>query len=214
MKILLYLFYFFRSAASRGLFNTLRLLRAELVYEKRFGILTSRIKKSDSKQFFHYQGASYLVLLRVLKAVRARSGNLAFTDIGCGKGRALFVAEHCGYSRLTGIELDAELLEEARRNEALYTSRRNDSAFTFMHANALEVNYPNQPAVYFLFNPFNEEVLRQVLEKIRASTTAETWFVYMNPLFTQPFLEQGSELAEEFKTQRYIEAIVYRWRAS
>lgn len=206
------MFYFFRSAFSRGLFNTLRLMRAELVYEKKFGIQTSRIKESASKEFFHYQGASYLVLLRVLQELYAHTGDIAFTDIGCGKGRAMFVAEHCGYSRLCGIELDQELLTDAKSNQLRYVPRRSDAGFTFLHANALEVDYPDRPTIYFLFNPFHETVLRGVLQKIRASTSSETWFVYMNPLFPEPFRELASEPVKEFKTLRYREAMVYRWR--
>ncbi len=211
MKVLLYVFYFLRSAWGRGPGNTFRLIRAELKEEKRFGIKTATIKKSGSREFFHYQGASYRVLQQLLGETIKNTRGFDFVDIGCGKGRALFAADQAGYSHLTGIELDQELLEDAKQNLQRYLFKRVDSTFHFIHANALQCDYKNKPTLYFLFNPFNETVLKNVLEKIRASTQSETWFVYMNPLFRQVFERGGGILVKEFKTNRYLEAVVYRW---
>ena len=210
MKFFIYTWYFFRSVFLRGFMNTLRLLKAEPAYEKKFGIKTSAIKKSDSKEFYHYQGAGYLALLRILKEVFKETGGFEFTDIGCGKGRAVFVAEYCGYNTLTGIELDGELVEEAKKNSGSYLFKRKESTIEFITANALEYGYKNKPMVYFFFNPFNEDIMRRVLAKVLASTQQETWFIYMNPLYTQPFLEQGLKPVKEFKTGRYMEALVYK----
>jgi SAM-dependent methyltransferase len=209
LKIFLYLYYFFRSVFLRGLFNTIRLLRAEVTCEKQFGIKTSMIKKSDSAEFFHYQGAGYLTLLRVFKEIVEETKDFNFVDIGCGKGRAVYVAEYCGYTNLTGIELDKELVEEAKENLKLYPFKRKESAIVFVHENALDYAYKNKPAVYFLFNPFNEAILRKVLETIIQSTQSETWFVYMNPLFPKPFAEHKIPIIKEYKTGRYKEVIVF-----
>ena len=210
---MLYLYYFFRSAFSRGLLNTLRLLNMEMQGEKHYGIHTSAIKKSGSAEFHHYQGASYLVLQKLFAGLPDPVKSFDFVDIGCGKGRVLFVAERAGFDRLSGIELDPELLAVARENESRYAFKRPNSSIQLIHANALEHAYKDQPTVYFLFNPFNEAVLRDVLKKIRESTRSETWFIYMNPLFPAPFAEQRSELVREVKTWRYREAMIYRWPA-
>lgn len=211
MKFLLYIAYFFRSAYLRGLINTIRFLLAEVKHEHVFGIKTSMIKKNDSPEFFHYQGAGYQVLMRLFKTQDARTKNFNFVDIGSGKGRAVFVAEYCGYSNLTGIEMDAELFEEARQNAARYAFKRKESFVKFIHANALDYSFTDSPTVYFLFNPFNAEILTRVLEKIKASTRSETWFIYMNPLYRKVFDEQGYQLIQELKTRRYLEALVYKW---
>lgn len=203
-------FYFFRSVSMRGLLATVKLLSAELTLEKKYGIRTSTIKKSNSDKFFHYQGAPYVALLRVFGEIYPLTSGLSFTDIGCGKGRAVFVAEHCGYKRLTGLELDPQLLEEARINQKSYMLKRKDSVISFVHANALEYPYEGVPMLYFLFNPFNEAVLEDVLERICLSTDSETWFVYMNPQYTKPFKIRQMELVREFKTKRYTEALVYK----
>lgn len=210
MKYFVLPFYFIRSIILRGPVNTAKLLVAELTWEKKFLIKTARIKKSDSNEFFHYQGASYLVLLRIFKMLSEQTKRLHFVDIGCGKGRAIFVAEYSGFTNLSGIELDPTLIEEAKENEKSYAFKRNDSQINFILGNALDVNYNDQPTLYFLFNPFNEEIMTKVIHKILRQTKSETWFVYMNPLFTKPFEQNNIQMVSTLKTGLYTEAIIYR----
>lgn len=213
MKVFIYIFYFFRSAFLRGFINTIRLGRAEAKNEKIYGINTSSIKKSDSTEFFHYQGAGYLILFRIFEYITPQTKHFDFVDIGCGKGRPLFVAEFYGYETLKGIELDKTLIEAAESNAKSYLLKRKTSRIEFIHINALDHNYKNVPTVYFFFNPFNEEVLKKVLEKITTSTNSETWFVYMNPRYAQVFTKEKFELVHELKTKRYLEAVIYRLKA-
>ncbi len=194
----------------RGFANATKLIRAESHNEKKYGINTSSIKKSDSDEFFHYQGASYIVLYRIFELVTPRTKFFDFVDIGCGKGRPVFVAESYGYDKLTGVELDKELVEAANKNLNSYALKRKASTIEFINANALEYNYKNTPTVYFLFNPFNAEVLKKVLARISLQTKAETWFVYMNPKYKAAFTEDKFEILHEIKTKRYLEAMVYR----
>jgi SAM-dependent methyltransferase len=208
-KFLLYIFYFFRSVYWRGLLNTLKLLKAEIQYEKKFAINTSGIKKKESADFFHYQGASYLVLLRIFREIFEQTKHFTFVDIGSGKGRAIFVAEYVGYNILIGVEMDQELVIKAQQNMKLYPFKREESAITFVCKNALDVVYKNEPTIYFLFNPFNELVLNQVLDKIISANSSHVWFVYMNPLFINPFVEKNMQLIKTFKTGNYTEAVVY-----
>lgn len=193
----------------RGFINAIKLIRAEGPNEKKYGINTSSIKKSNSDEFFHYQGAGYLVLYRIFELVTPHTKLFDFVDIGCGKGRPVFVAESFGYDNLTGIDLDKELVDAANKNLKTYLLKRKKSNIQFIHVNALEYNYKNTATVYFLFNPFNEEVLKKVLTKIISSTTSETWFVYMNPKYKAAFTKDKFEVVKELKTKRYLEAMVY-----
>ncbi|MDP1801392.1 MAG: class I SAM-dependent methyltransferase [Bacteroidota bacterium] len=210
MKVFLYIYYFFRSAFLRGFANTIRLIRAEAQNEKKYGITTSSIKKSNSTEFFHYQGAGYLILFKVFEKIIPHTKTFNFMDIGCGKGRPVFVAESLGFENLKGIDLDEELIAISNSNLKNYLLKRKTSDIQFIKANALDFNYENKPTVYFLFNPFNEEVLKKVLQRIINSTTAETWFVYMNPKYKDAFTKEKFEVVEELKTKRYLEAVIYR----
>lgn len=209
MKIFIYLGYFFRSVRLRGLRNTLRLIGAERRYERLFGIQTVAMAAPQHPDFFHYQGASYLVLMRLFGELDAGLKRFRFFDIGSGKGRAVFAGEYCGFNQLEGIELDEQLVETARQNAKRYRFKRNDSSINFITANALSYNFPDTPTVYFLFNPFSAVVLKQVVTRILSGTTAETWFIYMNPLFRTVFDEVGLVCRAEVKTNKYLEAVIY-----
>lgn len=213
MKILIYLYYFLRSLLLRGPLASWLLMRDEFKYEKAFGIRTAAIKKSNSTEFFHYQGAGYRILFRLFKAMPPDTKKYDFVDIGCGKGRVVFVAESAGYDHLTGIELDEELIKEAKNNLKQYVLKRKISGIEFIHINALTYEYKNKATVYFLFNPFNEEILRQVLARICQLTSSETWFIYMNPRYQKPFEEKQIEQIQKIKTGFYTEAIIYRMSA-
>jgi SAM-dependent methyltransferase len=210
LKNLIFVYYFFRSLLLRGPFATLRLVLSEFNYEKKFGISTMALKRNDSKQFFHYQPASYQVLMKIFPELLGQTAGLDFIDIGCGKGRAVFVAEYCGYKQLKGIELDEDLVTDARENSRHYSFLKKGSEIQFVCANALEYDYQNKPSVYFFFNPFHEEIIRKVLERILAATTSETWFVYMNPMYPLPFSERNMRLVKKIKTNFYTEALVFK----
>ena len=213
MKILLYLFFFFRSALLRGLINTIRLLRAEYRYEKQFRIRTSRIKHSDSDDFYHYQGAPYWSLMKIFATVPQTCRLLPFIDIGSGKGRAVFVAEYCGFHVATGVELQHELVEESQANLRRYPYKRKASSISFIQSNALDFAYPEHAALYFFFNPFSEEIMERVLEKMVKVGKEEIWFVYMNPMYPGPFDRKGLIKMSTVMTRFYTEATVYRYSA-
>jgi SAM-dependent methyltransferase len=210
LKFITLAYYALRSIALRGIANSIRLLKAEKYYEKKFGIVTSEFVRSENQQYFHYQGAPYLPLLRVLKVVYGFTGNVDFTDLGCGMGRALFVAEHIGYDQLTGIELNGNLLKMASENVLKYKGKRQDSVFDFVQNNVLDYSYQNKTTLYFLFNPFDAATLKKVLLKIDKVTSASVWFLYMNPKYQKPFTEVNAKLLRSFKTGRYTEAILYK----
>jgi len=210
LKVFIYIFYFFRSVFLRGFINTIKLIKAETINEKKYGITTSSIKKSNSTEFFHYQGAGYLVLFRIFREIEEKTKNFAFVDIGCGKGRPVFVAESFGFENLTGIDLDRDLISIANENLKSYLFKRASSTIQFITINALEYNYANQPTVYFLFNPFNEAVLDKVINRILSSTSSETWFVYMNPMYKNSFDNEKIEVVCELRTKKYLEAIIYK----
>lgn len=210
MKFFIYIFYFFRSLFLRGGINTLKLISKESKNESLYGIKTSSLKKSDSTDYFHYQGAGYLILFGIFEKIYKTTNNYTFVDIGCGMGRPCFVAESYGYKNIIGIDLDLELINEAKLNLTRRLLKNKTSKIDFIHVNAMTYKYKNEPTVYFLFNPFNELVLKNVLAKIIDQTQSETWFIYMNPLYSKVFTPEKFEIITELKTKRYLEAIIYK----
>lgn len=205
-----YLYYFIRSVYYRGFLNTLHLLRSEWRGDKRYGINTQAVANTrESKGNYHYQGASYLVVEQLFQKLWEQYPNYMVYDIGCGKGRVLFVAERFGFTHLKGIDLDATLLEVAKLNLQKYVRQNAHAQFQFVAQNALQLEIPDAPCIYFLFNPFSDEVLRPVLHRIKANASKPCVFVYMNPRFEMCFQEAGFQRKETLYTERYKEAVIY-----
>jgi SAM-dependent methyltransferase len=93
--------------------------------------------------------------------------------VGCGKGRALLFAAKSGYSTARGVEYASELCAASQRNCAAYRSRTGSSTrFEIVQADAAVYPFAGDESVVFLYNPFNEIILRPMLANLAASLRA------------------------------------------
>ncbi|MGZ8538573.1 MAG: methyltransferase domain-containing protein [Flavisolibacter sp.] len=220
MKIFQYTYYFFRSLYYRGLVNTFKLLSYEKKYEKLLGINTHSIVNLDeltlagdeSDQNHHYQGASYYILFSVLQKLPAETKPFPLIDYGCGKGRALFVAEQCGFTDLVGVDIAKELIDNANQNKAIYRKRNENSHISFLFEDATKYQIPSNARVFYFFNPFGENVLEQVIQNIKESVKQhprKTYCIYLNPKYKAVFDQNGFKVYHIEKNKRYLEGIIY-----
>jgi SAM-dependent methyltransferase len=98
-----------------------------------------------------------------------------FVDLGCGKGRALLIAAHQGFSHLLGVELSPALAAVAQHNLPQAHILVGDAA---------TVQYPPGPLLVFLYHPFLAPLLRRVLENLLAQhKDREIYLLYANPTY-------------------------------
>lgn len=191
------------------------MLRYEGRYERLFGIKSMQIKKSDDANNFHYQGASYLILLDVFKKLPDAIKNKNFIDIGSGKGRALFCAEYSGFNHLIGVELDQELVNIAEENISRYTLKRKESDFKFICENALTFQIPANTAVFYFFNPFSEKIMSEVEKTIsnyQKQNHCGIFIIYVNPQFKNVWIDAGYDIYHKEGNKRYTEALIFTKR--
>ncbi|MGA3131130.1 MAG: class I SAM-dependent methyltransferase [Terracidiphilus sp.] len=112
-----------------------------------------------------YLGISPSTLRPALRSLPIQHQEFSFIDIGCGKGRALFVAAEFPFRQLVGVELSCELCEIARLNVT------RDPAWTrriaIVNQDAAKFVYPEGPLVLFFYYPFYAAVLRRVLANLQ-----------------------------------------------
>jgi len=220
MKTFQYLYYFFRSLYYRGIAVTIKLLTYETKYEKQLGIKTSSIVNLNdltlaginSNQNHHYQGASYFILFSILNKLPFEVKKLPFIDYGCGKGRALFVAEQCGFSNLIGVDIAKELIDYANKNKLVYNPKYSESRFLFLFEDATKYSIPIDASVFYFFNPFGKDILESVVAKIKESVLLnprKIYCVYLNPKYKLVFEENGFEIFYTEKNKKYVEGIIY-----
>lgn len=151
----------------------------------------------------HYEAvpveAFRALLAHVNEAVVRRS---TFVDVGAGMGRAVMLASEYPFKQVLGIELSPALHAIASSN--LSTAR--DLAVRCRDVrvrcgDARRVRYPKGDLVVFLFNPFDETVLRAVLDRIVGSRRPEdrVVVVYYEPVYRDALLEYASTTIAESK---------------
>lgn len=222
MRVFQYIYYFFRSLYYRGFVNTFKLLSYEGKYEKQLGINTHSIVNlnkltlagENSQQNHHYQGASYYILFSIFEKLPIETKNLPLIDYGCGKGRALFVAEQCGFTNLIGVDIAKELIDDANSNKAVYVRKNSQSKIDFLFEDATKYLIPDNAQVFYFFNPFGEEVLQKVIDNIKESVKQhprKVYCIYLNPKFKAVFEENGFKVFYIEKNKRYLEGIIYTY---
>lgn len=220
VKIFQYTYYFFRSLYYRGIVNTFKLLGNEKKYEKLLGINTHSIVNLDeltlagdeSDQNHHYQGASYFILFSVFQKLPHETKYFPLIDYGCGKGRALFVAEQCGFTNLVGVDIAKELIDNANENKAIYRPKNVNSSISFLFEDATKYQIPPTALVFYFFNPFGADILQQVIQNIKESVQQhprKIYCVYLNPKYKAVFDKNGFEIYHIEKNKRYLEGIIY-----
>jgi SAM-dependent methyltransferase len=112
----------------------------------------------------------------------------SFVDIGCGKGKVCLIwAEKTALTayrgRIFGVDYLASLIAIAERNKA----RRGNPPITFIRDDARNVDYAamGERLIVFLFNPFDQALLAQVVARIAGTRHL---IVYVNPRY-QAFLQ-------------------------
>jgi SAM-dependent methyltransferase len=220
MQIFQYIYYFFRSLYYRGFVNTFKLLSYEGKYEKQLGINTHSIVNlnkltlagENSDQNHHYQGASYYILFSIFEKLPKETKNFPLIDYGCGKGRALFVAEQCGFTNLIGVDIAKELIDDANSNKAVYVKKNKQSNIDFLFEDATKYLIPDNAHLFYFFNPFGEEVLQKVIDNIKKSVKQhprKIYCIYLNPKYKAVFEENGFDVFYTEKNKRYLEGIIY-----
>ena len=107
----------------------------------------------------HYIPTTYDALFRMLR--RAELGPTdVFADLGCGLGRAVFVAHRLGARCSIGVEVDERLHREALANAR--RARLDPAKVRFVLQDVAAFD-PSGASVFFLYNAFGTATLRAFL---------------------------------------------------
>ncbi len=141
-----------------------------------------------------YQPSEPALFHEVLDSMPVTVDGLTFIDLGSGKGRTLLMSSDYPFRRIIGVEILAELNEVARQNIARYRSQQQNCFHIESHAgDARFFEFPREPFVLYLFNPFPEYVLREVMANLHRSFAAdprEVYVIYHNLVHEDVLVEQ------------------------
>ncbi len=218
MKFFSYIKYFFYIAYNWNISIAWHIIRQEIKGEKKYGIHTTgadELKKLEKAgiDILHatiYMPASYL-LLEIIFNQLPNSSRTHFLDLGCGKGRAMCVAAHQGFKKVTGIDFSKALCDSAKENLSLTKKIIPELHFNIINNDAFYFEIPDDVDCIFLFNPFDEIIMSGVVENILITlekSPRKISIIYVNPLHKDLFSSRGFKEIWYSKKLKYLEAII------
>jgi hypothetical protein len=120
--------------------------------------------------------------------------DFTFVDLGSGKGRALMLAGNYSFRRIIGVEFSNELHNVAQAN----FRKQPDPRVELVLADCLDFIFPLDPLVLYLYNPFDEPLVRAVARRVMGSwrdRPRSIFVVYLNPRHGQCWFDEGWRIA-------------------
>jgi len=138
--------------------------------DKRLGIDTDENYHFQDKLSLYrdgaiYQPTPYYLLKKMLRYLNLNRDDV-FIDLGCGKGRVVFLAATQKLKKAVGVELTRELADIALEN--LQNLKRNNTPVEIVHADTATYNIKDG-TVFFMFNPFGAKTVAKVISNIKDS---------------------------------------------
>ena len=129
-----------------------------------------------------------------------------FIDMGSGKGRVLLMAAMYPFLQIMGVEVQPDLHAIAEQNiEMFNVPGRQCESIVSVCMDAREFEFPETPLLVYLFNPFPDYVLRNVLENLGCSLAVNprTTYVAYNAPFEQHAFADLDWLVKIVQHERY-----------
>lgn len=110
----------------------------------------------------------------IVRALAINYEDYIFIDLGSGKGRTLLLASNHPFKKIIGVEHASPVHDIATRNISQYRSKTQKCKdVTSVCMDATEYQFPAEPLVLYLYNPFGREVVSKVLANLRISLQAQ-----------------------------------------
>ena len=167
--------HFISSARQEGLgqaaANLVRRAKAR-VKERALGISTSALYFPDqlgysNPECHEYSATEYDDFNRMMETLAIKPAEHAFLDYGAGLGRVVVVAATYPFKNVRGVELSAELTDAANQNIAAALPKLLCKDVSVVCADATKYDPEDETSVIYMNNPFEGEILDQVLDKLR-----------------------------------------------
>lgn len=120
-----------------------------------------------------YEPTPAPVFREMLSRLNIDYSDFVLVDVGSGKGKVLLLASAYPFKKVIGVERWEDLHRIAVNNIRVYGSdRQRCTNIECVCLHACDYPLPEDPAVFYFFNPFAEQVLTRVLENIERSLLA------------------------------------------
>ena len=129
-----------------------------------------------------YQPTPYYMLEKIVDYLKPKPEDI-LVDFGSGKGRVVFFMALQRLKKVTGLELNRELIDIAQKN--LNSFSLSHSPIEFVNADASTFRIQDE-SIFFMFNPFGSKTIGKVIDNIKHSLITnprQVQIVYYSPAY-------------------------------
>lgn len=213
------LFWYF--AINWNLRLALFILFHEIRGEKKYRLNTSfpselgrlSIRNGDISRSSRYEAVNYYILEALLQRITEIEENNTFTDLGCGKGRAMAVAAHYGFTTIRGVDFAEELCKAAEENMRNLNRIFPSVQFKVFCENVADYTIHTNESVFFMFNPFDDTTIRNFLKKVEDSFEIhprDIYFLYASPKHIEVFFEFEYEPIYRKRKLKWLDGVILK----
>lgn len=170
----------------------------ENFFDKCLGIDTKRIISfSDEYIFFpknmdsvKYEPTCYSLLFYITSYLKLSRSDIII-DLGCGCGRAIFFFATQSVKKIIGVEFDPNIFKILKKNKQ--TFHFNNRNIELCNMDVVHYKFIDEN-ILFMFNPFGEKTMSQVLNNLEESLRRENRIVrivYINPRHDLLFISKS-----------------------
>lgn len=170
------------------------------------------IMEGDMSMSSPYEAVSYFILENLLDHFcRLFPEERNLFDVGCGKGRVMVAAAHYGFKNITGVDFAKELCKAAETNINKIKPQFPETSFKIFCHDILHYRLDPADKVFFLFNPFNKEIMEKFSDQIDRSVKEyprTIYFIYASPRQIETLLEKGYKIIFKIKKLKWLEGVI------
>jgi SAM-dependent methyltransferase len=213
-----YLNYFRYLAYNWNIQLALFIIRYEIKGEKKYQQNTIGInnlkQEIPNAQLVHasiYQPINYYSAELLFDQTYLEDTEGALLDLGCGMGRVFSIAAAYNFKHIIGVDFSQNLCNAATSNALNTQANYPHTKVEVICQDAGSYSIPANVTTIFLFNPFDDFVMKKVINNIEESikiNQRSIKILYANPLYKKLFLDAGYIETYYFKKLTYLEGSV------
>ena len=216
---------FIDSIRYRGIFTTIKVLKSIIIdywFDLKYGTDTMNfveLRKLEINSSSRESGVDYVPTrarhLQTIFYMGIFTKDDTFIDLGSGKGRTLLIASEY-FKKVKGIEFSEELCEIAKRNIMIYSEKKREQLcdkIQVIHADVADYNINDEENVFFMYNLFDETVLRKFLKNLEVSINKvprTVWMIYYYPVHRYVIDQMPVFVQHDKLNMDSIECVIYK----
>jgi SAM-dependent methyltransferase len=200
-----------------ALFILINEIRGEHQYQLRTsGIdhLTGVLSQDQLAHASIYQPVNFFTAEQLFQQLQPDDYRTGFVDAGCGKGRVMAMAAQKGFRNIYAFDIAAPLCIAAAVLAEKLEQQFSSLTIQVDCIDAAEYAFPDDAGVVFLFNPFDDHIMKSFAASALQSLQRKPRplkILYANPVHAQVWLNIGFTERFHFRKMRWLEGSIFEF---